>query len=758
MRSFLSTAGLARASARHPWRTLTLWLAIIIVAGVLAARMGGALNSSSDFTNTPDSKRAEQLLKARMTGGQPLTETIVVQSQRATVDDPAFRTVVDQTLARLLAMPDVVASTTSYYQATAAGDPAAAAMVSMDRRTTIIPATLVGTYDDLANRGAGYLAAAVGAAGNGFAVYSVGDLSLSEVYGKIADDDLSKDLAVGLPSALVVLVVVFGALVAAGLPILLGLVSIFVATGLTAVVARVIAMSDEVQIMITMIGLAVGIDYALFVIERYREERRHGLAKQDAIARAGGTAGKAVFFSGGAVILALMGMFLIPVGVFHSLAVGAILAVLVAVLATQTFVPALLGLLGDKIDWPRRRKEPVATGASQPGHDIGMIHRGFWGLVTRAVMARPILALLLAATILVGAGLPVIGLSTGQSGIESLPESSVKAGYEILAREFYAGEIDPVRIVVDTKAADPRLKTSVANLNAALANDSLYGPATVATNDARDLTLVSVPMTVDPNEPAAYDAIAHLRASIVPAAFGPLADQVYVGGASAEAADFNTVLRTYTPLVFAFVLGMSFLLLMIAFRSIVVPALAILLNLLSVAAAYGLLVLVFQKGVGAQSLGLIQTENITAWLPVFLFCVLFGLSMDYHVFLLSRIREHFDRTGRNDESVAFGLRATAKIITGAALIMVAVFGAFASGRMVEIQQMGFGLAAAVLIDATVVRSILVPASMKLLGNRNWYLPRWLRWLPDPRIEGEPARDSGQHRETIQSLAPATPAD
>jgi putative drug exporter of the RND superfamily len=289
--------------------------------------------------------------------------------------------------------------------------------------------------------------------------------------------------------------------------------------------------------------------------------------------------------------------------------------------------------------------------------------------------------------------------------------------------------------VVDGDVDDPAIQTGVENLTAALGQDSLYGPATVERNEAGDLTLVSVPMAIDPNENRAYDAVETLRESTIPGAFGNNAENVYVTGASAGTADFNTLMSDYMPIVFAFVLGLSFLLLMMAFRSLIVPLKAIVMNLLSVGAAYGVLVAVFQKGFLADTFGFQQTESIAAWLPIFLFCVLFGLSMDYHVFLLSRIREHFDLTHRSDESVAVGLQSTGRIITGAALIMVAVFGAFASGRLVDIQQMGLGLAVAVFLDATVVRSILVPAAMKLLGDWNWYLPRWLHWMPDLRIEG-----------------------
>jgi len=734
MASLFSTRGLAAASARRPWRTLGIWLVLIVLAAILQGTMGGAFNNDVNFTNDPDSKHGADLITAHM-GEEPLIETIVITSPNLTVDDAAFRQVVEKTTADLAAMTEVVQAATNVYQLMEANPQAAESMISGDRHTTIISVTLTGGYSDfdkLIEHGKSFIETAERYQGDGIEVYAVGDLSGSEVYGQISEEDMSKDLKVGLPVAAVVLIIVFGALVAAGLPLLLGLVSIFVAMGATALVSRVIDVNETVQVMITMIGLAVGIDYALFLTERYREERRHGMPRQDAIALAGGTAGKAVFFSGGTVVLALMGMFLIPVTIFHSLATGAILAVFVAVFATQTFVPALVSLLGDRIDWPRRRHYDAVR-----RYDHETIHRGFWGRVTRTVMTYPVASLIVALVILIGAALPVFTLKTGMPGIESLPESRVKTGYEILAREFYAGSIAPVAIVIDSDVNAPWVNEGIEKLSAQLAEDDLFGPVSVTRAEDGLLTIVEVPLSVDPNSERAFDAVDHLRGEIIPAAFGSQADAVYVTGGSAFTEDFNDLLSRYTPLVFAFVLGLSFLLLMVAFHSLVVPAKAILMNLLSVGAAYGSVVAVFQHGFLADRLGLTQTESITAWLPIFLFCVLFGLSMDYHVFLLSRIREHYDQTRRNDESVAVGLQSTGRIITGAALIMVAVFAAFASGRLVDIQQMGFGLAVAIFLDATIVRSILVPATMKLLGDWNWYLPSWLRWLPDLRIEGAP---------------------
>jgi RND superfamily putative drug exporter len=711
---------------------------MLVVAGVLSSGLGTALDNSADFTNQPESKKADNLIESHI-GKSPMTETVVIQSSDLTVDDPQFKQVVEKTTNDLRGMTNAVASAASYYDAAAAGDPTADSMVSKDRHTTVIPVTLKGTDDDVADYSASYVSLIESERTSGVDVYSVGAASGSEAYGKIAAEDAKQAETIGLPVALLVLVVVFGALLAAGIPLLLGVVSIFVAMGLTAVVGQVLSISDTVMMMITMIGLAVGIDYALFVIERFREERRHGVEKIEAIAIAGGTAGKAVFFSGMTVILALMGMFILPITVFHSLAAGAILAVLVAIVATQTLVPALLRLMGDWINFPRRKRFAPMSAEAMNRYDHETIHKGFWGRVTSMVMRRPVVTLLAAVGLLVALALPAMDLKTGTAGVESLPDSDVKTGYMILQEKFYAGMIAPVRIVIDGPTNDPQVTEGVANLKTALAQDSMYGPATVTTSPDGALTIVEAPMSVDSESQAAYDGISHLRADTIPAAFGGFEKNVYVTGDSAGTLDFNNIMDTYTPYVFAFVLGLSFLLLMLAFRSIVVPAKAIIMNLLSVGAAYGALVLVFQKGVGADLLGMQQVDTIAAWIPVFLFCVLFGLSMDYHVFLLSRVREHYDATHRNDESVAVGLQSTAKIITGAALIMVVVFGAFAAGRLSEMQQMGFGLAVAVFLDATVVRSILVPSGMKLLGDRNWYLPRWLSWLPDLRIEGEPVQ-------------------
>ena len=758
MSSRLSTTNLARVSARRPWVVVLAWLVLLIVSGIGAGLgLGDVVTTDVEFLARPESVRADELLRERFYrprfeagGATGPSQIVVIQSEAATVDEATFRAKVEGVAAALRAETELVAAAPTYYEAAAAGMDIAAEMVSADRRTTLIPVDLVVGFDwDEETGSFEELVAAQG--GDGFTVVTVGEPSVDKLFNETSESDLQKEI-LGLPVTLVVLVVVFGALVAAGVPILLSLFAIGVAMGLTAAIGQVWQLSLYVINMITVIGLAVGIDYALFVVERYREERRAGLGKHEAIARAGGTASKAVLFSGVTVVLALTGMFLIPTTIFRSLGLGAILVTIVAVAATLTLVPALLSLLGDRLDWPRgafgaegsgRRTDegPLTPDPSRRGSgEMSAAGGGVWGRVTRGVMKRPVLGVGLAAGALLLMSLPALDLRTGTAGASTLPEGDVRTAFRILEEEFAAGVLSPVEIVVDG-ARTPEVESGIDRLLSALAADPAYGPVLGREwNAAGDLALVEVPLRGDPNAPAAMEAVERLREEQAPAAFeGVDAATVLVTGDPAENLDFTTLVEEWTPVVFAFVLGLSFLLLLLAFRSIVVPLKAIVMNLLSVGAAYGLTVLVFQKRVGADLLGFQETPTIEAWVPIFLFCVLFGLSMDYHVFLLSRIREHFDATGDNRASVAVGLRSTARIITGAALIMVVVFGAFAAGDLVMFQQMGFGLSVAILLDATVVRSVLVPASMVLLGDRNWYLPRWLRWLPDLRVEGGPAQ-------------------
>ena len=473
-----------------------------------------------------------------------------------------------------------------------------------------------------------------------------------------------------------------------------------------------------------------GIDYCLFVVSRSREELARGLSTREAVIKAGATASRTVFFSGMTVVIALIGMFIVPHTLFLATALGAIAVVLVSVTATLTLLPAALMVLGPRVDrfrLPFLRRAPA--GGSEGQRD------GFWEFITKKTMRFPVVSILVIGGLMVWASVYYFGINTGFNSVETFPEDShTREAFGALEEDFLLGygSANPARIVIDGDISDTAVAGALQKFYQSIADDPELVALPPVTHG--NLTVISVPVPGAPSGEDAFDVIDRLRNSYVPAAFSGVPAEAYVGGISADYMDFNERLTTYLPIIFAFILGVSFVLLLIVFRSIVIPIKAIIMNLLSVDAAYGLMVLVFQKGVGADIFGFQQIDTIEAWLPLVLFAILFGLSMDYHVFMLSRIRERYDQTHDNAESVAYGLRSTSSLITGAALIMVAVFSGFASGDMVVNQQAGFGLAVAVLLDATLVRSILVPASMQLLGSRNWYMPSWLNWLPDLRVE------------------------
>jgi RND superfamily putative drug exporter len=766
-----STSKISALSARRPWRTLGIWVALLVLGGLCAGLfLSDGLTTKIEMLNNPESTQGQDLLDARMGDNSSLTETIVLTSDSLTVDDPEFKRVADGVFAQLATLPDLIdqdpSRTINYYLASEAADPAVQAqvqgLVSEDRSTLLIPVTLLGDEDSTSKKAQDYIDAIAVPATDAVQISSVGDMTIGHEFSTISEEDLVRAEVVGLPIALIVLMIVFGAVVAALIPVGMALAAVAIATGIAALIGIKFELSFFITNMISVIGLAVGIDYALFVIERYREERRRGRAKADAIEVAGGTATKAVVFSGLTVVFALIGLFLMPTSIFRSLGLGAILAVLVSVAAILTLIPAIIGLLGDRIDWPRHRNYDAMDHEKVVHDELVDQQHGFWGRAAHLVMARPWPALVLGAGILILLAVPFFSMKTGFSGAESLPESDVKDAFVLLQDKFTTGRLAPVEIVIDGQQSTASDATTA--LEAALASDpAISSVQPVQWNEVGDLGLINATLTTAPNDEASYAEIRRLRSDLIPNTVPAETARVLVTGESAGNVDFIDMTDTWTPRVFLFVLGLSFLLLMVAFRSIVVPATAIVMNLLSVGAAYGVLVLVFQRGHLTGLLGFDKTPVIEAWIPIFLFCVLFGLSMDYQVFLLSRIREYYDATGKNRESVAHGVESTARIITGAALIMVVVFLGFSTGRLVFLQQVGFGLAVAVLLDATIVRTILVPAVMRLLGEWNWYLPKWLEWLPDLRIEGTPtpvpqtaAGDSPTiHGGTGTDTAPAT---
>jgi RND superfamily putative drug exporter len=717
------TERLARASSRHPWRIFAAWIAAIVVGlGLSAAFLPGNLTTNGYVTGNPESKQAEDLFYSRFPPDRNgVDELIIVRSGSRTVDDPAFAAFVRR-LVREGDASGVVYRASTYY---GTRDPA---LVSSDRHATLIGIQRQADVDRLipvVQRADGQ---------DGFAVAMTGEGTVDHDFNELSQHDLkSGELGVGLPAAFLVLLLVFGAVVAGLVPLLMAGVAIVVALGLCAVVAEAFTLSVFVVNMLTGMGLALGIDYSLFVLSRYREERGRGRQELDAVAAAGATASRAVLFSGTVFVIALSGMLLVPSNVMKSLAVGAITVGIVSVLAALTLLPALLGRLGDRVNalripWLGRN---IGAAEAEEGR--------FWGAIVRRVMRRPVVSLVAFTALLVALAVPALGLNLGASGVSTLPDRlESKQGYEALARDFPQMSSSPALIAVVGNVRSPAATAGIARLQAQLARDPVLGRSDLRISSDGRAAAIGVEVGGDKTGERALDAVRHLRDVEIPAAFRGAHVRVLVGGDTADNVDFIDAMNRWLPIVFVYVLGLSFVLLTIVFRSIVVAATSIVLNLLSVGAAYGLVILVFRHGIGNGLLGFQRVDAIEAWVPLFLFSVLFGLSMDYQVFLLSRIKERYEQSRSTTEAVTYGVASTARLITGAALIIVAVFGGFAMGDLVMFQQMGFGIAVALLIDATIIRSVLMPAAMTLLGPWNWYLPSWLEWLPRIQIEAQRA--------------------
>jgi RND superfamily putative drug exporter len=712
----LSTDSLARACALHPWRTIVLWVVAVGVAVVIVgALLGDALTTEGEVTSPTDSKRAEELIVEHFPPSpdatdRATTEVVVVSFDSGEVDSARIDALTQEL--RQSGATNVV--TSSDDERLISEDTGAAALfvglgVNEDRIADVVAA--VEQLDEEP----------------GVEAAITGELTVDEDFTKLSEEDLQNgELFFGAPAALIVLLLVFGTVVAGVIPLVLAVLSIVVALGLTALVAQAFELSVFVTNMIFGMGLALGIDYSLFILSRFREERSQGRDKLDAIETAGATASRAVLFSGAAFVLAMTGLELVPNTIMRSLATGAILVGIASVVAALTLLPAVISLLGDRIE--RLRIPYFGRRAVQP-------ESRFWGSIVAAVMRRPVVSLVAAVGLLLAAAVPVLSMESGTAGISTLPDRfESKQGFLLLNREFPGQTTEPVRIAIEGDTASADMRGAVEELQAELGRREIFGPATTEASPDGQLVLVTVPVAGDAVSSEAVAAVRELRDDLPPI-FADSDAEAFIGGMTAEDIDYYDVMDSWLPIVFAFVLGLSFILLTIAFRSIVVPATAIAMNLLSVGAAYGLLVLVFVEGVGNELFGFQQVDTIEAWVPLFLFAVLFGLSMDYQVFLLSRIRERYTQTGSTDDAVSFGVGSTARLITGAALIIIAVFAGFARGDLVMFQQMGFGIAVALLIDATIIRSVVVPATMTLLGRWNWYLPSWLSWLPDVHVEG-----------------------
>jgi RND superfamily putative drug exporter len=699
---------------------------LVVAFACIGAFLGGGLTTDGAPTNNPDSKRAEAIIASSFSPAarRETTDIVIVRSTRFGVADPRFRDFVGDLVRRIDSTPGV-ANVINYLTAS---DPS---LVSDDRHAMLVP---IDVPDDGDIDGVLSIVDRADGGSAGFAVYVTGTDTLNHDFNELSQHDLkSGELQFGLPAALIVLVLVFGAVVAGLLPLLMAIVSIIVALGLTALLTLEFGLSVFIVNMITGMGLALGIDYSLFIVSRYREERGGRRLKLDAITMSGATASRAVLFSGTAFVVAMFGMLIVPSSIMQSLATGAILVGIVSVLTALTLLPALLGLIGDGVN--RLRVPFIGSRSIEETNPEGR----FWRRIVEAVQRRPALSLVAAVIPLLLAAAPILAMKTGATGVETLPDRfASKQGFVELQRSFPGATANPAQIVVANDSSSPDTRAPLVRLQQVLARDPRFGTGRIMASASGHELLLTVPVGGDPAGDDSRAAIEDLRENVIPSAFGRSQATVYVGGTAAENVDYVHFLSAPAPYVVLLVLVLTLVLLTIVFRSIVIAATAVLLNLLSVGAAYGLLVLVFRHGIGADFFGFTQYDTIEAWVPLFLFSVLFGLSMDYQVFLLSRIRERYVETGDTRDAVAWGVASTARLITGAALIIVVVFLGFAMGDLIMFQQMGFGVAVALLIDATIIRSILVPAAMTLLGKWNWYLPSWLHWLPEVHIEGRRA--------------------
>ena len=720
-----------RWSASH-WKTATFgWIAFVIAAVVLGGAVGTKQLSDSEAT-PGEAGRMAMILDQGFE--RPAEETVLLQSRTLDVKSPAFKAAIDDVVDRL-AKTGVVGEVDSPL------DPANADQISTDGRSALVAYDIRGDSDTAVERIDPVIdaVAAAKAAHSDLVVGSFGEVTADKEITESVNEDLGRAGLLSLPVTIVVLIVAFGALVAAGIPLLLALTGVIATMGLLALPSQIWPVDENVSAVVLLIGLAVGVDYSLFYLKREREERAAGRSERAALEAAAATSGRAVLISGLTVMIAMSGMFLTGDPTFGSFAMATIMVVAIAVLGSLTVLPALLSRLGDRVN---KARIPLLHRLQRP--QGGRI----WGWTLDRVLRRPKLAALASAAVLVGLALPALGMKTVLPGVEALPQDlSVVQVYDRLEPAF-PGEQEPAIVVVKAPSIDePRVDAAIAELRRqALASGQAHEPITVDVNEDRTIARLAIPIVGNGSDDASRDAVSTLRNEVIPTTVGELEGvEAGVTGETAGSMDFDAALGGKAPLVFAFVLGLAFLLLLVSFRSVVIAIKAVVLNLLSVAAAYGVLVLVFQHGWGSGLLGVEYTAGVMAWLPVFLFVILFGLSMDYHVFILSRIREAYDRGLRTDDAIAYGIKSSAGVVTSAAIVMFFVFSIFATLSLVMMKQFGVGLAAAVLIDATIVRGVLLPATMKLLGEWNWYLPRWLGWLPRLSLEG------GRHAEPAVEL-------
>jgi RND superfamily putative drug exporter len=708
-------AALGGWSARHRMAAVLGWLLFVVLASVL----GGAVGQTTMAEHEQGAGRSAH------------AEKII---DDAGIDDPDSETVLVTGPAGAPETARAVAAVRANVRATGKITDLRPDTVARDRRHVIVQFTLKKAPDGAPDP----LPAVEDAVAK--AQRDNPKVTIGEFGGATADawfeNALGKDFKraemTAVPLAIGILLVAFGALLAAVLPVVLAFTAYLAAGGLLAVASHAVHVDDTTNSVMLLMGLAVGVDYCLFYLQREREERRRGRDRESALAIAAATSGRSVLVSGVTVMIAMSGMFLSGLLLFKGFAVATILVVCIAMLGSVTVLPALLSLLGDKVEFGRIRL-PRRRGAGRPGERAGRRgeRAGVVGALLKPVLARPGIAAVLSAGLLLALAAPALGMRTAKLGIDQQvpPGERIARTYTELNKAF-PGNPAPANVVVKARDIDaPQVKAAIGELERrALASGEMNAPIEVTVHRKANVAEIEVPLAGSGSDATSKHALETLRGTIVPQTVGRVADAP-VSGQLAWSTDYNAQLKHAIAPVFLFVMSVTFLLMLVFFRSVVIALTAIALNLLSVGAAYGVMVAVFQHGWGDSLVGTRGAGALESWIPLFVFVVLFGLSMDYHVFVVSRIREARDRGLDTARAVGEGVRATAGVVTSAAVIMVATFAIFGTLSMQDFKQLGVGLAVAVLIDATVVRIVLLPAVMALLGRANWYLPRWLGWLP-----------------------------
>jgi len=718
-------------SASHRKLAIFGWLAFVLAAIAIGTAVGTKTIDQTNGTTVGPSARADHILKdAGFAQSGPLTEIAVIQNTHRTTADPAFQAAIADVARTVAPLPNV-------HNLRWPHGPAARDQVSRDGHTALVEWDMSGKLKTAEKR-IDPLTAAVASVATRHPAFYIGEagaVSSDKALTKLFNDQLGQAGERSVPLTLLILMLVFGSLLAAWIPLMLGLQAVIATVGLTAIVSHITPMDPNVSAVVMLVGLAVGVDYTLFYLRREREERAAGRSERAALEAAAATSGRSVLVSGITVLIAMAGMLFTGDKTFVSMGIGTMMVVATAMIGSLTVLPAVLSKLGDRVEKGRipllgRFRSPAGEGR-------------VWSRILNPVLRRPALSAALSVALLLTLAIPALQIHTASSSLNTLPRSAPTVEAINRIQTAFPGQASPAVIAVKADTDSPAFRGAVARLQHAAADTHQgYGAITVDSNPGHTVGRIAIPLPGNGTDGVSTHALLTLRGQLLPATIGTLPGVTYgVTGGTAASYDWNVKMRSSLPLVFGFVLTFAFLLLLASFRSLVIAAKAVVLNLLSVAAAYGVVVAVFQFGWGTNLLGFTSNASVAPWLPLFMFVILFGLSMDYHVFILSRIQEAHDRGMSTEDAVAHGIKTTAGTVTSAALVMVGVFSIFATLPILDMKEMGIGLATAVLIDATIVRGVLLPASMKLLGDWNWYLPRWLHWLPKlehGQSKGQPA--------------------